>query len=229
MIESVPDHVLIAPSILAADFRYLGKEIKEAEAAGADWIHIDVMDGHYVPNITMGPVIVEACKKSTDLPLDVHLMVEGPEAYLKAFADAGAASLTVHIEASTHLHRTLQAIRELGLHNGVALNPSTPGDSVSEILDMTDLILVMTVNPGFGGQDFISSTISKIRKIRTMIEETGRPIRLQVDGGISKGTAPLAADAGADVFVAGSAIFRHPEGIAKGVEDIKASLSGLWG
>ncbi len=213
---------LIAPSILSADFSALGAALHEAEAAGADWFHIDVMDGHFVPNITMGPVIVRACRRSTALPLDVHLMISEPERYLEAFARAGADILTVHAETCTHLHRTLQNIRELGCQAGVALNPATPVSVLSEVLDMLDLVLVMSVNPGFSGQAFIPQALHKIRQMRAMLER--RTVHIEVDGGINAETLPQARAAGANVFVAASAIFGHPQGIAAGIRTLRAQM-----
>jgi ribulose-phosphate 3-epimerase len=200
--------IRIAPSILSADFTRLGEQIAEAEAAGADWIHVDVMDGHFVPNITIGPMIVEAAREATQLPLDVHLMIEKPDRYLKKFVDAGANWLTVHQETCPHLHRTVQAIRELGAHPGVSVNPATPVESLSEILPFVDLILVMTVNPGFGGQEFIEESLPKLRRLQGHIASTGGPGPLiEVDGGIDPKTAPRVVAAGATVLVAGSAVF----------------------
>ncbi len=197
----------IAPSILAADFSKLAEEIKEVEAGGADYIHIDVMDGHFVPNISMGPLIVEAARKVTKLPLDVHLMIENPERYLEDFVRAGADIITVHVEASPHLHRTLQEIRRLGAKPGIVLNPSTPVDSIKHVLEEIDMILVMTVNPGYGGQDFIEAMLPKIGEIKEMVMSKGLNIDIEVDGGINAHNARLCKEAGANVFVAGSAIF----------------------
>lgn len=195
--------VKISPSILASDFASLGTEI--ASAASADYVHVDVMDGHYVPNITIGPPVVAAIKRVATLPLDVHLMIEPPEPYLEAFAEAGADIITVHAETCPHLHRTLSAIRELGVRAGVSLNPSTPIDVLRHVLDQMDLLLVMTVNPGFGGQRFIETMVPKIAAARAMIGD--RPIELEVDGGITAATAPIVTAAGANVLVAGSAVF----------------------
>ncbi|MEK6588278.1 MAG: ribulose-phosphate 3-epimerase [Chloroflexota bacterium] len=219
------EEFLLAPSILSADFLRLGDAIREVEAAGADWIHIDVMDGHFVPNITMGPVVVQAARRATGLPLDVHLMIAEPERYLEAFSDAGADSLTVHVEAAGHLHRTIEAIHGLGLHAGVALNPATPTGHLSEILPIVDILLVMTVNPGFSGQTFIPESLRKVEQIRGWRNAGLTRARIQVDGGITPETAPLAARAGADVFVAASAIFEHAGGISAGARAILESLA----
>jgi ribulose-phosphate 3-epimerase len=197
--------VLIAPSILAADFSRLGEEVRAVAAAGADWIHLDVMDGHFVPNISYGPDIIRAIRGCTDKPFDTHLMISPVDAYLEAFAKAGADRITVHAEATTHLDRTLQAIGALGVKAGVSLNPATPESVIEYVLDRIDLVLVMTVNPGFGGQKFIPAALEKIRRLREMTR--GRDIHIQVDGGITAETAPAAIAAGADVLVAGSAVF----------------------
>jgi ribulose-phosphate 3-epimerase len=201
--------ILIAPSILAADFARLGEAVAALEAAGADWVHVDVMDGHFVPNITIGPAVVAALRPLTRLPFDVHLMIAPADPYLAAFAGAGADIITVHAEAGPHLHRTLGAIRALGKKAGVALNPATPASAIAHVLDMVDLVLVMTVDPGFGGQGFIAEMTGKIAEIRSMI--AGRDIRLEVDGGVTPGTAGACAAAGADVLVAGSAVFAGGE------------------
>ncbi len=200
--------VRIAPSILSADFAALGDEIRAVEAAGADYIHVDVMDGHFVPNLTIGPMVVKAIRPVTRLPLDVHLMISPADAFLDAFAEAGADILTVHPEAGPHLHRSLQRIKALGCRAGVSLNPATPAKMLDYVIDMVDLVLVMSVNPGFGGQSFISSQLRKIEAIRTMIDKSGRTIDLEVDGGIDVLTAPQAIAAGADVLVAGTATFK---------------------
>ncbi|MBK20410.1 MAG: ribulose-phosphate 3-epimerase [Rhodospirillaceae bacterium] len=199
--------VRIAPSILSADFATLGAEVEAIATSGADWIHIDVMDGHFVPNITIGPAVVKAIRKVTEKPFDVHLMISPVDPYIEDFAESGADIITVHREAGPHIHRTLQFIKSLGKKAGVSLNPSTPASSISHILDIVDLVLVMTVNPGFGGQSFIEGQISKIAEIRQMIDETGRDIDLEVDGGINSETAKQVILAGADALVAGTAVF----------------------
>ncbi|OQA47651.1 MAG: Ribulose-phosphate 3-epimerase [Chloroflexi bacterium ADurb.Bin325] len=213
----------IAPSILAADFASLGIAVQAAEAAGADYIHVDVMDGHFVPNITIGPPVVTALRKVTRLPLDVHLMIEAPERYLADFARAGADILTVHVETCPHLHRTVQQIRELGARPGVTLNPATSLEAVREILPFVDQILVMTVNPGFGGQRYIPTMTAKVARLATMIRDTGRAIDIEVDGGIDHTTIGEVAAAGATIFVAGTAIFGHPDGIAEGIAALRAA------
>jgi ribulose-phosphate 3-epimerase len=197
----------IAPSILSADFSRLGEEIAAVEAAGADWIHIDVMDGHFVPNITIGPPVVRSLRKVTRLPFDVHLMIEKPEAYLDAFIDAGCDLLTVHLEAASHLHRTIAFIKERGIRAGVSVNPATPLALLEDILPDLDLLLIMTVNPGFGGQQFIPSMLPKIRKAKAMIAAIAPQVEIEVDGGINLDNISAVAEAGADVLVAGSAVF----------------------
>ncbi|MCF8091048.1 MAG: ribulose-phosphate 3-epimerase [Desulfotignum sp.] len=198
---------LIAPSILSADFTCLGKEVSAVEKAGADWIHIDVMDGQFVPNITYGPIIVEACKKATALPLDVHLMIETPDLMIPDFAKAGADYISVHAEACPHLHRTLQLIRESHVRAGVALNPATPLSAIAHIVDQLDFVLIMSVNPGFGGQKFIRSSIAKIQALFRLLKEQDSDAVIQVDGGINTDTISQVAQAGAECFVAGSAVF----------------------
>ncbi|MCL2669125.1 MAG: ribulose-phosphate 3-epimerase [Syntrophaceae bacterium] len=197
----------IAPSILSADGRRLGQEIAAVEAAGADWIHVDVMDGHFVPNLTIGPGLVASLRKATKLPLDVHLMIEDPDRYIDAFVQAGADWLTVHVEASIHLHRTVSLIRERGIRAGVSLNPATPLSLVEPILPEVDLLLIMSVNPGFGGQKFIEGTLPKIRQAKELIRATAPQVLLEVDGGVTVKNIRAIADAGADVLVAGAAIF----------------------
>jgi ribulose-phosphate 3-epimerase len=198
---------LIAPSILSADFSRLGEEIKSVEKAGADWIHVDVMDGHFVPNITMGPLVVEAAKKVTSLPIDVHLMIENADRFIPDFARAGASFISVQVEACTHLNRTVQVIKELGVKAGVVLNPATPLSSIEWVLEYADFVLVMSVNPGFGGQTFISNSIGRIKALSDMIKERGLSTLIEVDGGVNKDTIAGISAAGADVLVAGSAVF----------------------
>jgi ribulose-phosphate 3-epimerase len=218
--------VRLAPSILSADFGKLAEQVGEAERAGADWIHVDVMDGHFVPQITIGPLVTEAVRRATSLPVDVHLMIERPEGYLEAFAGAGASVLTVHQETCPHLNRTIDRVRELGVRPGVSVNPSTPVDTLTEILPYVDLVLVMSVNPGFGGQRYIESSTDKLRKARYLIDRARPGIELQVDGGIDAHTARTAVEAGASCLVAGSAVFRHPDGIAAGLRALREAASG---
>ncbi len=218
--------IRIAPSILSADFARLGEQVRAAQDAGADVIHVDVMDGHFVPNITIGPLVVRAVRRVTTLPIDVHLMIEHPEQYVDAFADAGADLLTVHPEATVHLHRVLQQIRSLGVRAGVSLNPATPEDCLRYVLPYIDLILVMTVNPGFGGQTLIPEALEKVLAIRRMLDMAGSQAWLSVDGGIDPSTAPDAVAHGADMLVAGSAVFGAPEGVAAAIRALREAISG---
>jgi ribulose-phosphate 3-epimerase len=210
---------LLAPSILSADFGRLGEEIAAVEGAGADWIHVDVMDGHYVPNLTFGPPVIRSIRKATKLPFDVHLMIEKPELSLDQYIDAGADLVTVHAEATVHLHRTLSYIRSKGKKAGVSLNPSTPVSTLGYVLDLVDLVLVMTVNPGFGGQKFISEVVPKVETLRALAIQRGLAFHISVDGGVDAHTIPRLVEAGADVFVAGSAVFNTP--------DYKATLAAM--
>jgi ribulose-phosphate 3-epimerase len=215
---------LIAPSILSADFSRLGEEIKSVEEAGADWIHIDVMDGHFVPNITIGPLIVEAVKRSTRLTRDVHLMIENPDAYIADFAKAGSSIITVHAEVCNHLHRTIHAIKDLDVKAGVVLNPATPLSAIDWILEDVDMVLLMSVNPGFGGQKFIPQSIQKIKDLKKSIETKGLNTLIQVDGGINIDTIGMVSEAGADVFVAGSAIFGSKD-YAKTIKQFRSIIT----
>ena len=212
---------VIAASILSADFTRLGEEIAVCESAGADWIHVDVMDGHFVPNITMGPFIVEACKRVTKLPLDVHLMIEKPERHLEAFAEAGASGLTVHVETCPHLHQTLQDIKSLGCRAGVVLNPGTPVGALEPVLHLADLVLVMSVNPGYSGGKFIPDSFARVADVRKRLDALGSSAWLEVDGGINDKTVPKMKYAGATAFVAASAIFKHPQGTMAGIKTLR--------
>ncbi|RNF40642.1 ribulose-phosphate 3-epimerase [Planococcus salinus] len=212
--------IKIAPSILAADFAKLGQEVEEVEKAGADWIHVDVMDGHFVPNITMGPIVVDALRPLNKLPLDVHLMIENPDRYIEDFAKAGADYITVHVEACPHLHRTIQLIRSFGVKPGVVLNPHTPVETIQHILEDIDLVLFMTVNPGFGGQKFIHSVIPKVQQLSDLLKERNLSVEIEIDGGINEETIVPCAKAGATVFVAGSAIYNKPDR-AQALQNIK--------
>lgn len=217
---------LIAPSILSADFGRLAEEVELAEASGADWIHVDVMDGHFVPNITIGPGVTAAVRKATSLPVDVHLMIENPERYVGAFVDAGADRITVHQEACPHLHKVIQAIRGAGAAPGVALNPSTPVESLRDVAGLIDLIVVMTVNPGFGGQSFIPESPDKIRRLAARLREWGvEPPLIQVDGGVDPVSAPEVVRAGAQVLVAGSALYRARDGLASALDRLRTAAS----
>ena len=217
--------VQILPSILSADFRCLGQQIAEVEQAGADRIHVDVMDGRFVPNITIGPLVVEAARKSTSLPLDVHLMIVEPERYLADFASAGADIILVHQETCPHLHRTVEQIKQLDKQAGVVLNPGTPITSLEEVIDLVDQVLIMSVNPGFGGQRFIGSSTRKVRRLQQLLQERGAQAAIEIDGGIDPTTAPAVVAAGASLLVAGSAIFGAPGGPGEGVRRLRASLS----
>ncbi len=213
----------LSASILSADFGKLAEEVRAVEAAGTDWIHVDIMDGHFVPNMTIGPAVVAAIRKATSLPLDVHLMIEKPERYLEAFVKAGADWLGVHVEASIHLHRTLQNIRELGARATVTLNPATPLSMVENVLSDVDMVLLMTVNPGYGGQEFIHTMLPKIRRCRHMIDRLDNPVLLEVDGGVHEKTIDALVDSGVDVFVAGSAVFGNGN-IAENVRMLKGHM-----
>jgi ribulose-phosphate 3-epimerase len=219
----IPSTIKLAPSILAADFARLGEQVRDAEQAGADRIHVDVMDGHFVPNISMGPVVVQALRPVTRLPLEAHLMIEEPDRFLEAFAEAGADTIIVHVENNPNLYRTVHHIKTLGKRAGVALNPATAPVMLTEILPDVDLVLVMTVNPGFGGQEFIPNTLGKIRRVRQMIDEVRPGIDLEVDGGIDPETAPRVVEAGARVLVAGSAVFGPADGVVAAMQRLRGA------
>ena len=216
--------VKLAPSILSADFGRLGEQVAEVAKAGADYIHVDVMDGHFVPNITIGAPVVASLRSWTNLPLDVHLMIERPENHISQFAEAGAGIITVHVEVGQHLHRLIETIKGLGVRAGVALNPATPLSSVDEVLPLLDLVLVMTVNPGFGGQAFIGSMMDKIARLREMLDDRQAKAELEVDGGITANIAPKVAQAGAEVLVAGAAIFNSKQGAGKALHEMRRVL-----
>ena len=213
--------IKIAPSILSADFAKLGEEIKDVERGGADYIHVDVMDGHFVPNITIGPLIVEAIRPVTKLPLDVHLMIENPDLYIESFANAGADYITVHVEACKHLHRTIGLIKSLGVKAGVVLNPATPVNTIQHVIKDIDMVLLMSVNPGFGGQSFIPEVLPKIREVKAMAEQFNPMLEIEIDGGVNEETAKLCIEAGANVLVAGSAIYNK--------SDRKAAIAAIRG
>ncbi len=213
--------IKIAPSILSADFAKLGEEIKDVERGGADYIHVDVMDGHFVPNITIGPLIVEAIRPVTKLPLDVHLMIENPDLYIESFANAGADFITVHVEACKHLHRTIGLIKSLGVKAGVVLNPATPVNTIQHVIKDIDMVLLMSVNPGFGGQSFIPEVLPKIREVKAMAEQFNPMLEIEIDGGVNEETAKLCIEAGANVLVAGSAIYNK--------SDRKAAIAAIRG
>jgi len=215
---------LLAPSIIASDFTHLADEIAACESAGADWLHVDVMDGHFVPTITVGPLFVEACKRATKLPLDVHLMISDPDQYLEVFAKAGASHLTVHVEACSNLLQTVKKIKSLGCMAGITLNPLTPASALDAALPLADLILVMSVNPGYSGQSFMPEMIGKVEEVRDKLNALRSQAWLEVDGGINSETLPLMYKAGAIVFVAGNAAFKHPQGVTGGIRSLRGSL-----
>ena len=218
----MPKPHILAPSILSADFTRLGAEIAACESAGADWLHIDVMDGHFVPNLTMGPFIVEHCKRASKLPLDVHLMIEKPEGLLESFAKAGASILTVHVETCPHLHRTLEFIKSLGCKAGVTLNPGTPIAALESVLHLADLVLVMSVNPGFSGGKFVPESFARVAEVRKRLDALGSSAWLEVDGGVNAENLPRLKEAGATAFVAATAVFKHPQGVAAGIQALRS-------
>ncbi len=215
---------LLAPSIIAADFTHIADEIAACESAGADWLHVDVMDGHFVPTITVGPLFTEACKQATKLPLDVHLMISEPEKYLEAFAKAGANNITVHVETCPDLAGTVKKIKSLGCTAGITLNPATPASALDSALPFADLVLVMSVVPGYSGQAFMPEMIGKVEEIRNKLNALRSKAHLEVDGGMSEKTIPLMVQAGANVFVAGNAVFKHPQGVGQGIKALRASV-----
>jgi ribulose-phosphate 3-epimerase len=217
--------IRIAPSVLSADFARLGEQVAQVEAAGADWIHVDVMDGRFVPNLTLGPLVVEAIRRCTRLPLDVHLMVADPDPLLRPFREAGADRISVHVETCPHLHRTLARIRDLGASPGVALNPHTPPEAVEWVLADVDTVVVMTVDPGFAGQAFLAAMLDKVRRVRALRSARGMDFEVEVDGGVDAHTAPLAVEAGATVLVAGHSVYRHPDGVAAGLAALRNAVS----
>ncbi len=219
--------ITISSSILSADFARLGEQIQEAEQAGVDWIHVDVMDGHFVPNLTMGPFIVETCRRITQLPLDVHLMVDNPAEMVELYARAGAACLSVQVESTPHVYRLLSRIRELGCKPGVVINPGTPAQALSQVLHLVDFVLVMTVNPGYSGQEFIPAVVEKIARVRQMIQERQLNVQIEVDGGITPETLPLTYRAGARIYVAATSIFKNPAGIAAGVQALRNAVPAM--
>ncbi len=218
----MPKPHILAPSILSADFTRLGAEIAACESAGADWLHIDVMDGHFVPNLTMGPFIVEHCKRASKLPLDVHLMIEKPEGLLESFAKAGASILTVHVETCPHLHRTLEFIKSLGCKAGVTLNPGTPIAALESVLHLADLVLVMSVNPGFSGGKFVPESFARVAEVRKRLDALGSSAWLEVDGGVNAENLPRLKEAGATAFVAATAVFKYPQGVAAGIQALRS-------
>jgi ribulose-phosphate 3-epimerase len=216
----MPGGWILSPSLLAADFAHLGEQINALEAADVDWLHVDVMDGHFVPNISIGPLVVEACCRVSSLPVDVHLMIENPELYVEAFTKAGASFITIHIETGYHSYRTLQSIRDLGCRPGIALNPGTPVAAITQVLPLVDMVLILGTNPGFSGQAFIPQMLSKITEVRRQYQD----VLIQVDGGMNAETLPAAFRAGANVFVAGNAVFKHPQGIEMGVKKLRTLI-----